>query len=170
MSTTINIICYKQKTLANGKNPLMIRFCKDGKKKYISLGISVLPQHLDFTKNTPKRNCPNKELIQKIINEHINKYSEQLLTLKASSKDFTVNSLIEKVNPVSVKKCTILAWRCITVIWFYIIVVLYCITVICWNGRIGWGSPYCSYIHTVSNITIIIFYTVIVYCILNTYQ
>ena len=108
MNATINIICYKQKTLANGENPLMIRVCKDGKRKYKSLGISVLPQHWDFKKNIPKRNCPNKELIQKIINEHINKYSEQLLTLKASNKDFTVNSFIENLNPVSVKKYTVL--------------------------------------------------------------
>jgi len=108
MNTTINVICYKQKTLANGENPLMIRLCKDGKRKYKSLGISVLPQYWDFEKNTPKRNCPNKELIQRIINENINKYSEQLLILKASDKDFTVNSLIEKVNPVSIRKYTVL--------------------------------------------------------------
>ena len=107
MNTTINIICYKQKTLANGEHPIMIRVCKEGKKKYKSIGISILPQFWDFTKNTPKRNCPNKELIQKIINEEVNKYSELLLTLKASNKDFTVNSLIEKVNPVFVK-CTVL--------------------------------------------------------------
>ena len=107
MNTTINVICYKSKTLANGEHPLMIRICKDRKLKYVSLGISVLPQHWDFEKNTPKRNCPSKELIQKIINENINKYSEQLLILKASDKEFTVNSLIEKVNPISVKKCTV---------------------------------------------------------------
>ena len=108
MNTTINVVCYKSKTLANGENPLMIRLCKDGKRKYKSLGISINPQHWDFEKNTPKRNCQNKELIIKIINENINKYSELLLTLKASDKDFTVNSLIEKVNPVSIRKYTVL--------------------------------------------------------------
>jgi len=108
MNATINIICYKQKTLANGEHPLMIRFSKDGKKKYKSLGISIHPQHWDFKKNIPKKNCPNKELIQKIINEHINKYSEQLLIFKASNKDFTLDNLIENLNPVSVKKYTVL--------------------------------------------------------------
>jgi site-specific recombinase XerD len=85
----------------------MIRFCKDGKKKYKSLGLSVHPQFWDFTKNIPKRNCPNREVILKIINEHITKYSEQLLSLKVSNKDFTVNSLIESHNPVTVKKYTV---------------------------------------------------------------
>ena len=39
MSATINIICYKSKTLANGENPIMVRISKDGKRKYKSLGI-----------------------------------------------------------------------------------------------------------------------------------
>ena len=107
-NTTINVVCYKSKILANGENPLMIRLCKDKKLKYVSLGISIHPQHWNFKKNTPKTNCPNKELIQKIINEQISKYSELLLTLKAENKDFTVNSLIENNNPVAVKKYTVL--------------------------------------------------------------
>lgn len=34
MNVTANIVCYKSKTLSNGEHPLMIRVCKDGKKKY----------------------------------------------------------------------------------------------------------------------------------------
>ena len=49
----------------NGKQYFNI--CKDGKKKYQSLGISVLPRYWDFTRNKPKPNCPNKEYIQKIF-------------------------------------------------------------------------------------------------------
>jgi len=29
-----NVLCYKSKTLKNGENPLVIRVCKGGKKKY----------------------------------------------------------------------------------------------------------------------------------------
>ena len=68
MNATINVVCYKWKILANGEYPLMLRICKDGKKKYQSLGISVLPRYWgDFTQNKPKPNCPNKEYIQKIF-------------------------------------------------------------------------------------------------------
>lgn len=67
MSTTVNVLCYKSKTLANGEHPLMIRVSKDGKKKYSSLGILVHPVHWDFVKNKPKRSCPNKVQIEKII-------------------------------------------------------------------------------------------------------
>ena len=51
MSETIKVLCYKYKTLSNGEHPLMIRVCKDGKKKYQSLGISVKAEQWDF-KNT----------------------------------------------------------------------------------------------------------------------
>jgi len=53
MSTTVNVVCYKSKTLSNGENPLMIRVCKDGQKKYQGLGVSVKPEHWDFNKNKP---------------------------------------------------------------------------------------------------------------------
>ena len=39
MKATANVVYYTSKTLANGEHPLMIRYCKDGKKKYKSLGI-----------------------------------------------------------------------------------------------------------------------------------
>jgi hypothetical protein len=32
MNATVNLVCYKQKTLKNGEHPLMIRVSKDGKK------------------------------------------------------------------------------------------------------------------------------------------
>ena len=67
MDATISVVCYKSKTLSNGEHPLMLRISKDGKKKYQSLGISVLPRYWDFTRNKPKPNCPNKEYIQKIF-------------------------------------------------------------------------------------------------------
>lgn len=57
MNATVNILCFKSKTLANGEHPLMICICKNSKRKYISLGVSVAPQYWDFQKNKPKRNC-----------------------------------------------------------------------------------------------------------------
>ena len=56
MATTINVLCYKYKTLSNGEHPIMFRICKDGKKKYASVGISVKAKHWNFDKNEPKPN------------------------------------------------------------------------------------------------------------------
>ena len=98
MSTTVNVLCYKSKTLANGEHPLMICVSKDGKKKYSSLGISVHPIHWDFVKNKPKRSCPNKVQIEKIIRERTEEYTEQILEYKAENKDYSLLTLVEKVS------------------------------------------------------------------------
>jgi hypothetical protein len=103
--STINVVCYKSKILSNGEHPLMIRICKDKKLKYISLGISVHPQHWDFDKNKPKHNCPNKDLILKIILDKELEFQKQILELKADNKEFTATTLIagnskEKIKTV----------------------------------------------------------------------
>ena len=41
----------------------MLRVTKDRKRKYVSLGISVNPEHWDFSKNQPKSDCPNREFM-----------------------------------------------------------------------------------------------------------
>ena len=106
MNATVNVLCYKSKTLSNGEHPLMIRVCKDGKKKYVSLGVSVKPQYWDFEKNRPKRNCPNKEQINTLIKEQEQKYSEQILDFSSRNKDYTLTTLVETVDS-SVKAKTV---------------------------------------------------------------
>ena len=71
MNGTIKVLCYKSKTLSNGEHPLMLCTCKDGKKKYQSIGISILPSHWDFKRNEPNDRCPNK-IISVFSNEKSN--------------------------------------------------------------------------------------------------
>ena len=104
MNVSIEVICYKSKVLKNNENPLMLRVTKDRKRKYLSLGISVKPEHWDFEKNQPKRDCPNKEFIQQLIANKIRIYQEQVLEYKIEDKEFTATTLVEKVNnPVRAK-------------------------------------------------------------------
>lgn len=42
MSATVNVLCYKSKVLANGESPLMLRFCKDGKKSELNCRYNLL--------------------------------------------------------------------------------------------------------------------------------
>jgi len=42
MIATVNVVCYKSKTLSNGENPLMLRVCKDKKSRHQSLGIEKM--------------------------------------------------------------------------------------------------------------------------------
>jgi len=98
MNASVNVLCYKSKTLSNGENPLMIRVCKDGKRTYKSLGISVNPLFWDFTKSKPKRNCPNKEQIEQLISEKKKAFTQTILELNTTAKEYTTNSLIDSVN------------------------------------------------------------------------
>ena len=98
MNATINVVCYKWKTLANGEYPLMLRICKDGKKKYQSLGISVLPRYWGFTRNKPKPNCPNKEYIQKIILDKQTELQQRMLEFNSEQKEYTTTTLLNDEN------------------------------------------------------------------------
>ena len=98
MNATVNVVCYTSKILSNGEHPLMLRICKDGKKKYRSLGISVNPKYWDFKKNTLKACCPNKEYIQKIILNKQMEFQQRMLLLTCEQRDYTVSSLLNKDN------------------------------------------------------------------------
>ena len=98
MSTTINVVCYKSKVLKNNELPLMLRVCKDGKRKYESLGISLNPKYWDFKANKPTAKCPNREYIEKLIAEKKRAYADKVIELKAMANEFTATTLMEKVN------------------------------------------------------------------------
>lgn len=94
MNATISVVCYKSKTLSNGEHPLMLRICKDGKKKYQSLGISVKANLWDFTKERPKPNCPNKEYILKLILDKQAELQQRMLELNTEQKEYTTTTLL----------------------------------------------------------------------------
>lgn len=98
MNATVNVMCFKSKTLSNGENPLMIRVSKGGKRSYKSLGISINPIYWDFDKNKPKRNCPDKEIIENLIIEKLKTFNQTILQLNATQKEYTSNSLINRVE------------------------------------------------------------------------
>lgn len=96
MNTTISVICYKSKTLANGEHPLMLRIIQNRKTQYKSLNISVAAKHWDFDKNAPKPKCTHKDLINKIILKTKLEYQQKVLEKKANEEEFTASSLIHE--------------------------------------------------------------------------
>lgn len=67
MNTTLTTVLYTSKTLSDGTHPLMLRLTKNRRIKYISLHISLDAKFWDFDKSRPKRNCPDKERINTLI-------------------------------------------------------------------------------------------------------
>jgi site-specific recombinase XerD len=98
MNATVNVLCYRSKTLSNGEHPLMLRICKDGKKKYQSLKITINPRFWDFEKERPRRNCPNKEYIENVISTNLYKFNKQIIELKSEGKEYSAQTLIAKEN------------------------------------------------------------------------
>ena len=94
MNATVNVLCYKSKTLLNGEHPLMLCVTKNRKRKYQSLGISINPKFWDFERNRPKPNAPNKELILKIILEKEAEFQKQILEFQSDKKDYTATTLL----------------------------------------------------------------------------
>lgn len=74
MNATVKVLCYKSKTFSNGEHPQMQCVCKDNKRKYLSLGISVSAEHWDFKSNQPNDRCPNRERIIILIISHYSYY------------------------------------------------------------------------------------------------
>lgn len=107
MSGTTKVLCYKSKTLSNGEHPLMLCVCKDNKRKYQSLGISIKAEQWDFKKNCPNDKCPNRERIIILINDRINEIQKIALDKKIAGRDFTASTLIESSKPSSNTKKTV---------------------------------------------------------------
>ena len=96
--TTIEVVCYKYKPLKNGELPLKIRVTKDRKVRYINLGVSTKPEHWDFKKNKPKANCPNRELLERLISNKVSVLRAEILELKSGNREYTAQSLIQRVS------------------------------------------------------------------------
>ena len=98
---TVDVVCYKYKPLKNRELPIKIRVCKDRKARYINLGVSTKMEHWDFEKNQPKADCPNRELLEKLIASKISEVKSKIVELKSEDKEFSATTLVYKVsNPV----------------------------------------------------------------------
>ena len=110
MKANIEVICYKYKPLKDGTLPLMLRVTKDRKRKYVSLGFSLHEKFWDFEKGKPKRNCPNKEQIERLIAAKTAEYNDLIVEMTAQQREYTAETLVSHFhNQV----------RCATVVELY---------------------------------------------------
>ena len=94
LTISVEAICYKVRPLRDNTYPLMLRLTQHRKRKYISLGVSVLEKDWDFKKNQPKKSCPDREAILKLISDKVSAYNSLIMDLTARQQPFTVSSLI----------------------------------------------------------------------------
>ena len=110
MKATVEVVCYKSKPFKDGTFPLMLRVTKDRKRKYVSLGLSLHEKFWDFEKSKPKRNCPNKEQIERLIAAKTAEYNDLIVEMTSQQREYTVETLVSHFhNQV----------RCATVVELY---------------------------------------------------
>lgn len=97
-NATIRVLLFKSKTLANGEHPLMLCVTKDGKRKYVAIGLSCHPDLWNFQKNEPKRNHPQRLEFETIIRKRIAEVQDKALDMKMTDKEFTPESLVMMVQ------------------------------------------------------------------------
>lgn len=98
MSVNISVVCFKSKTLSNGEHPLFIKVSEGKKRATKSLGLSIRAQFWNFEKNEPKKICPNREALIKMIESKKQQYLEQVIDFKSEDKNFTPQSLVDKME------------------------------------------------------------------------
>lgn len=97
--TTIGLILYKSKTLADGSHPLMIRITQDRTRRYHSTGESCEAMYWDFGKNALKSRPrhPQHDELERILSRKLQAFKKRFMELKADDEAFTPDDLIEKV-------------------------------------------------------------------------
>ena len=98
LTISVEAICYKVRPLRDNTYPLMLRLTQHRKRKYISLGVSVLEKDWDFKKNQPKKSCPDREAIVKLISDKVSAYNSLIMELTAKQQEFTMSSLVHMLE------------------------------------------------------------------------
>ena len=98
VNISVEAICFKSKTLKDGTFPIMLRLTQFGKRKHVSLGVSVNEQFWDFSKNKPKKNCPDKDLLIAVIDREVSLFRNQINQLKKEGKDCSLDALVQMVK------------------------------------------------------------------------
>ena len=104
LNTSVEAICLNYRPKKDNTFPIMLRLTKSGKRKYVSLGISVKEKDWDFKKNQPKKSCPDREAIVKLISDKVSAYNSLIMELTAKQQEFTMSSLVQMIeNKIEVK-------------------------------------------------------------------
>lgn len=98
MRAKISIKLYISKVLADYTSPVMICVCKDGKRKYVSTGISCLPSDWDSKKNELKKSVKNAKAINVIIKQKYNAIVSRELELIAQNIPYNIDDLINTIK------------------------------------------------------------------------
>jgi integrase len=76
----------------------MVRISQLKARKYFSTGLSCLAQWWDFDKHAPKRNHPDRNLLEAILSKKKAAYHTRLLELESEQKTLSLQQLVQAIE------------------------------------------------------------------------
>lgn len=107
--STLEIVLYKCKALANGENPIRLRVYF-GKERYISLGMSAKPSDWNDKTGRFSSKAPNYEARNAILRNHLASAEQLLSEIIESGKPFSIHEFKSKFQGND-KKVTVLEFK-----------------------------------------------------------
>lgn len=94
----ISIKLYKSKVLASGAHPLMVCISHMKERKYVSTGLFCQAKYWDFNKNEPKRNHPDRNLLETVLAQKLAIYHTKVLGLESGNKEVSVKQVLQVIG------------------------------------------------------------------------
>ncbi len=95
---SVKAVLYTSKTLKNGEHPIMIRYIKDRKTKYVGIGHSCSKDMWDTKNNCPKKKHPLKLELETLIDKKINEIKKLLLEYEKIDKELSHEEFAQKLK------------------------------------------------------------------------
>ena len=92
---TINVIQRKDVIYKNNTSPLFVRLSHNRRTKYLSLGISVIPDHWDAEKQQIVESCPQQRTHQLAIDTQLESLQKKIRRLEALEIEVTFETLLD---------------------------------------------------------------------------
>lgn len=95
---TVKVVYYTHKTLKDGSHPFLVRITKNRKNRYISTGLSLLPQYWNKAKSEVRRTYPEplRDSLKKELRKWEDKYREAANHLALADEVHDVQSVATK--------------------------------------------------------------------------
>ena len=104
MLPTIKVVIFKHKSSKNAEYPLMLRFTKNRKSKFLSIGLHSKLELWNEKEGLPKKKHPLFNEITTTINSLISKINKESMNLLNQEKEVNLDALIAVINPNKIDK------------------------------------------------------------------
>ena len=91
----MQVICRKDRVTKDRRAPVFIRFTKNRKVRYISMGVAVRIDDWDFENQCIRSDSPEMQSIQFQIDSKVEDYRRRMRRLEALEVEVTLDNLLE---------------------------------------------------------------------------